>query len=135
MTLNSRPFRVLIVEDAPLNLELTTDLLKRAGYTVLSAITAEKGINLARLQQPDLILMDIGLPGMDGIEATRQLKGHPITARIPVVALTAHALPSDEEKARAAGCVGYLTKPLDTRTLANYIAGFLPGRQQERHGA
>ena len=110
----TRP-KVLVVEDNPLNLELATDLLEVAGFEVISAQTGEAGIKLAREAQPDLILMDLSLPGMDGIEATKALKADPQTSGIPIVAVTAHAMKGDEQKALAAGCEGYITKPIDTR--------------------
>jgi CheY-like chemotaxis protein len=119
--------RILIVEDNAMNMELAVDLLQAAGYVVLSATEAEQGIEVARATKPDLILMDISLPGMDGLVATQRLKSDPATREIPVVALTAHAMKGDEEKALAAGCAGYLTKPIDTRTFGQAIGRFLSG--------
>jgi two-component system cell cycle response regulator DivK len=104
--------RVLIVEDNPTNLTLATFLLKSAGHTVLSATDAEAGLTLARAERPHLILMDIQLPGMDGLEATMELKGDDSTRSIPVIALTALAMKGDEERIRAAGCDGYIAKPM-----------------------
>jgi two-component system cell cycle response regulator DivK len=104
--------RVLIVEDNPTNLTLATFLLQSAGHTVLSATDAEAGLTLARAERPNLILMDIQLPGMDGLEATAQLKGDDVTRAIPVIALTALAMKGDEERIRAAGCDGYIAKPM-----------------------
>src|SRR6266542_3277431 len=109
--------KILVVEDNPLNMELTADILMAAGYGVLQAENAERGIAMARAERPALILMDVRLPGMDGLSATEILKGETETRQIPVVALTAHAMKGDEEKALAAGCVGYITKPINTRTL------------------
>jgi two-component system cell cycle response regulator DivK len=103
---------VLIVEDNPANLALAIFLLESAGHTVLSATDAEAGLTLARDQQPDLILMDIQLPGMDGLEATALLKRDDATSAIPVIALTALAMKGDEARIRAAGCDGYIAKPL-----------------------
>lgn len=122
---NSTPTRILIIEDTPLNLQLIADLLERAGHVVLTATDATEGIAVARSERPDLILMDIGLPGMDGLEAARRLKADPLTKRIPVVVLSAHALPADERRARAAGCDGYITKPIDTRSFQVRIKTFL----------
>ena len=120
--------KVLIIEDNYLNLTLAKDLLVLAGFTVWEAVDAEKGIQLARKQLPDLILMDIQLPGMDGLCATRMIKEDPKLKHIPVVAMTSHAMKGDEEIARQAGCVGYLTKPIDTRNFADTVAGYLkPG--------
>jgi CheY-like chemotaxis protein len=113
--------RILVIEDNPANMQLATDLLEAVGYVVLQASTAEAGLDLARREAPDLILMDIGLPGMDGLEATAILKGDPATAGIPVVAATAHAMIGDEEKAFAAGCDGYITKPIDTQAFVAEI--------------
>ncbi len=117
--------KILIVEDNPMNLELATDLLEAAGYVVIQAGTAEEGIKLARDEFPDLILMDVGLPGMDGLEATGVLKQDPATKDIPVIAITAHAMKGDEEKALAAGCAGYITKPIDTRAFPKMVARFI----------
>jgi CheY-like chemotaxis protein len=103
--------KILIVEDNPADLELATDLLEAAGYVVIQAGTAEEGIKLARVEFPDLILMDVGLPGIDGLEATGNLKQDPTIKDIPVIAMTAHAMRGDDEKALAAGCAGYITKP------------------------
>jgi two-component system cell cycle response regulator DivK len=104
--------RVLIVEDNPTNMTLAVFLLQSAGHTVLSATDAEAGLTLARDEQPNLILMDIQLPGMDGLEATVLLKRDDATRAIPVIALTALAMKGDEERIRAAGCDGYIAKPM-----------------------
>ena len=104
--------RVLIVEDNPANMTLATFLLQSAGHSVVTAANAEIGLMLARSEQPDLILMDIQLPGMDGLEATGLLKADVATRAIPVVALTALAMKGDEERIRAAGCDGYIAKPM-----------------------
>jgi two-component system cell cycle response regulator DivK len=104
--------RVLIVEDNPTNMTLAVFLLQSVGHTVLSATDAEAGLTLARDEQPNLILMDIQLPGMDGLEATVLLKRGDATRAIPVIALTALAMKGDEERIRAAGCDGYIAKPM-----------------------
>lgn len=104
---------ILLVEDNETNMKLSLFLLESASHTVLTAMNAEAGLALARQQHPDLILMDIQLPGMDGLQATAQLKGDPATRDIPVLALTALAMKGDEERIRAAGCDGYIAKPLD----------------------
>ena len=104
--------RVLVVEDNPTNMTLAVFLLQSAGHAVLSAIDAEAGLTMARGEQPDLILMDIQLPGMDGLEATALLKKDEATRAIPVIALTALAMKGDEERIRAAGCDGYIAKPM-----------------------
>lgn len=104
--------KVLIVEDNPANMTLATFLLQSAGHAVISATDAETGVALARQEQPDLILMDIQLPRMDGLQATGLLKADEATRAIPVIALTALAMKGDEERIRAAGCDGYIAKPL-----------------------
>jgi two-component system cell cycle response regulator DivK len=106
---------ILIVEDNAANMKLAKFLLESAGHTVISATDAETGLALAGVEQPDLILMDIQLPGMDGLEATALLKRDDVTRAIPVIALTALAMKGDEERIRAAGCDGYIAKPLAYR--------------------
>lgn len=104
--------KILIVEDVELNRDLLVQLLEDA-YELVTADDGAGGIALAEREQPDLVLMDLSLPGLDGWEATRRLKAEPATRDIPVIALTAHAMQGDEEKARACGCDDYLTKPID----------------------
>ena len=104
--------RILVIEDNPANMKLTTLLLNKAGHAVLRAVDAETGLTLARTGRPDLILMDIQLPGMDGLAATALLKQDPATAAIPVIALTAMAMKEDQEKSLVAGCDAYIAKPL-----------------------
>jgi CheY-like chemotaxis protein len=106
--------RLLVVEDDPTILNLFLILLEREGYRVATASSAEEGIALAAEQAPDLILMDVALPGMDGLEATRILKSRPATSHIPVVAVTAQAMKQDRELAERAGCSGFIVKPLST---------------------
>jgi two-component system cell cycle response regulator DivK len=118
--------KVLVVEDNPTNKTLAIFLLQSAGHTVLSAADAEAGLTLAREEQPDLILMDIQLPGMDGLEATALLKKADATRAIPVIALTALAMKGDEERIRAAGCDGYIAKPMRYREFLAAIAAHLP---------
>jgi two-component system cell cycle response regulator DivK len=117
--------KVLIVEDNPANMTLAVFLLQSAGYTVLSARDAEAGLTLARDEQPDLILMDIQLPGMDGLAATVLLKRADATRAIPVIALTALAMKGDEERIRAAGCDGYIDKPIRYQEFLAAIAAQL----------
>jgi CheY-like chemotaxis protein len=117
--------RVLIIEDKPMNLELATDLLEANGFVVYSAQAAEEGLRMAAEILPDLVLMDFGLPGMDGLCATRDLKANPSTRHLTVVGLSAHAMKGDEELAVKAGCDGYLTKPIDTRTFIYKITNFI----------
>jgi two-component system cell cycle response regulator DivK len=117
--------KVLIVEDNTANMTLAVFLLQSAGHTVLSATDAEAGLTLARDEQPNLILMDIQLPGMDGLEATALLKRTDATGAIPVIALTALAMKGDEERIRAAGCDGYVAKPLVYRDFLAVISAQL----------
>ncbi len=117
--------RILVIEDNPLNLELVTDLLEAAGFAVIPARTAEEGLRLVRQVEPDLVLMDLTLPGMDGLVATQLLKADPTTRHLPVVALTARAMKGDEAIVLGAGCDGYLTKPIDTRTFAGTVSDFI----------
>ena len=117
--------KILVIEDNQMNMMLVRDLLQLDGYTVMEAMDAEKGVELAREHLPDLILMDIQLPGMDGLEATRIICQDPVLKTVPVVALTSYAMKGDELIAREAGCVGYIAKPLDTRSFNNTVSGFL----------
>jgi two-component system cell cycle response regulator DivK len=117
--------KVLIVEDNVANMKLATFLLQSAGHIVLSASDAEGGLTLARGEQPHLILMDIHLPGMDGLEATALLKRDAATRAIPVIALTALAMKGDEERIRAAGCDGYIAKPMRYQEFLATIAAQL----------
>ncbi len=117
--------KVLIVEDNPANMRLATFLLQSAGHAVLNATDAETGLALARDEQPDLVLMDIQLPGIDGLQATALLKRDEATRDIPVIALTALAMKGDEERIRAAGCDGYIAKPLAYREFLATISAQL----------
>ena len=109
--------RVLVVEDNPANMKLTTLILHSAGHSVLGAVDAETGLRVARDEQPDLILMDIQLPGMDGLVATAILKEDSDTAHIPIVALSALAMKADAERSQTAGCDAYIVKPLRYKEL------------------
>jgi len=121
--------RVLIVDDNKTNLKLASDVLSFDGYEILNASDAESAQEIIRQTPPDLILMDIALPGMDGLTLTRLLKANELTRHIVVVALTAFAMKGDDTRAREAGCDGYITKPIDTRTLPNAVAGYLRARE------
>ena len=116
--------RILLVEDHPLNVKLVTLLLQR-DYDVRAAGDADEALQILDAWLPDLILMDVQLPGMDGLELVRRLKADPRTRGIVMVALTAYAMKGDEEKALAAGCSGYITKPLDTKTFVDTVARYL----------
>jgi two-component system, cell cycle response regulator DivK len=124
MNASSR-IKVLVVEDNMLNLELVTDLLEATGHLVCQARTAEEGLRLAQTASPDVILMDLSLPGMDGLAATRALRANRATAHLPIIALTANAMKGDEENALKAGCNGYLAKPIDTRTFIARVADLI----------
>ncbi len=124
--------KILIIEDNNLNLELATDLLEGGGFVVLQARTAEAGLRLAQEDSPDLVLMDLSLPGMDGLCATRTLKADPRTCHLTVIALTAHAMKGDQEIALGAGCDGYLTKPIDTRTFVTDVNGFVAAAKSRK---
>lgn len=116
---------ILIVEDSKLNQRLLEAVLKPHGYRLLVAEDGESGVALARTEKPDLILMDVLLPGIDGYEATRRLRADPETQRVVVVALTASASSEQQERALAAGCDGYIPKPIDTRAFPQQIRQFL----------
>jgi two-component system cell cycle response regulator DivK len=120
---------ILVVEDNPANMKLVTLLLANGGHTALCAVDAETGLTLARARQPDLVLMDVQLPGMDGLAATALLKHDKATAAIPVIALTAMASQADREKSAAAGCDGYISKPLRYLDLYALIDELLDKRQ------
>jgi len=121
---------ILIVDDNPANMKLVRVLLSGEGYDVHTALDANEALEELNSSRPDLILMDIQLPGMDGLELTRRLKSDPATRDIKIVGLTAYAMRGDEERILAAGCDGYIPKPIDTRTLPNSIRGYL-----KRHSA
>ena len=117
--------RILIVEDNEMNRDMLSRRLARRGYEVLLATDGEEGVSLAAEHRPDIVLMDLSLPVIDGYEATRRIKRNVATARIPVIALTAHAMASDRDQAIAAGCDDYDTKPVDLVRLIGKIEGLL----------
>ena len=118
---------ILIVDDNPINLKLARVLLTAEGYQVRTAEDANEALATLEQFHPRLILMDIQMPGVDGLELSRQLKAAPATKDIIIVALTAYAMKGDDEKALAAGCDGYVAKPIDTRTLPGIVASYLDG--------
>jgi len=118
--------KLLLVEDNEMNRDMLSRRLERRGYQVLIAVDGEQGLSAAREHQPDLILMDMSLPVLDGWESTRRLKQQPETQRIPVLALTAHAMAGERDKALAAGCNDYDTKPVDFARLLGKIESLLP---------
>jgi len=117
--------RILVVDDNPTNLKLACSVLEISGYTVEGAYDADEALRSIDQSMPELILMDIGLPGMDGLTLTRKLKAQESTRQILIVALTAFAMKGDEQRMLAAGCDGYIAKPIDTRALATQVAEYL----------
>ena len=124
--------KILVIEDNALSLELVTDILEASGHVVYQARTAEEGLRLAKAAPPDVILMDLSLPGMDGLVATKTLKADPATRHLPVIALTAHAMRGDEQGALEAGCDGYLSKPIDTGTFPARVEGFIAAARSRK---
>jgi CheY-like chemotaxis protein len=123
---SSEVTRLLLVEDNELNRDMLTRRLQRRGFQVITALDGEGAIRAAREEKPDLILMDMGLPGVNGWDATRKIKENPETRHIPVVALTAHAMHGDRDQARQAGCDAFETKPVELERLLNTIRSLLP---------
>lgn len=117
--------KILVIEDNPTNMKFASDLLRRSGYDVLEATDADAGIAMARVEMPALILMDIQLPGMDGLAATRLLKGDEKTRHIRIIALTAFAMKGDEERMLAAGCDGYVSKPIRYKDFLQTVKSML----------
>ncbi|OKY76161.1 MAG: hypothetical protein BM485_02615 [Desulfobulbaceae bacterium DB1] len=117
--------KILVIEDNELNLKLVRTLLELGNFLVLEAANAENGILIAQKELPDLILMDIQLPGLDGLSAAKTIKNDPLTSHIPIIAVTSFAMESDEKKAHAAGCAGYISKPIDTRTFVSEVSRYL----------
>jgi CheY-like chemotaxis protein len=122
---------ILVVEDNAFNMMLVVAVLERGGFRSAQATSAEEARRLVQMVAPDVILMDIQLPGEDGLSLTRELKTNPTTAHIPVIALTAHAMKGDGVQAIAAGCDAYVAKPIDTHTFASFVTGFLPRQAVE----
>ena len=120
--------RILVVEDNPMNLELVRDILLAEGYEVLEAADGATGVAITTLEQPTLVLMNLRLPRLDGLEAARQIRADPRLAHIPIVAVTAHAMKGDDERARGAGCDGFITKPIQLRDFAATVASFVTRR-------
>ena len=120
--------KILLVEDNEMNRDMLSRRLQRRGYEVLTAVDGESGLAMTRSEAPALVLMDMSLPGIDGWEATRQLKADPATQGIPIIALTAHAMAGDREKALAAGCDDFDIKPIDLDRLLGKIEALLGGK-------
>jgi two-component system, cell cycle response regulator DivK len=118
--------RILVVEDQADNRRILRDLLNSVGYEILEAVTGDEGVTLATTQHPDLILMDIQLPGIDGYEATRRIKADPALHHIPIIAVTSYALSGDDAQAFAAGCDSYVAKPFSPRALLAKVREYLP---------
>ncbi|GAB1342402.1 response regulator [Gemmatimonas sp.] len=123
------PRRVLLVEDNALNLDMLSRRLTRKGYDVLTALDGESAVSLARAHQPDLVVLDMSLPVLDGLEATRRIKDAPETRDTPILILTAHALVHDRERAFGAGCDDFDTKPVDLPRLLGKMEALLDGRR------
>lgn len=121
--------RILVVEDNQANMYLVEFILTHTGYEVLKAENGEDGVALALQERPDLILMDIQLPGIDGLEATRRIRASEVSGSIPIVALTSYAMTGDRERAEAAGCDGYIEKPIDPETFVGRIVAHLQARK------
>jgi CheY-like chemotaxis protein len=117
--------RILIVDDNPSNMKLVEFILAKHGYALASAEDAERALAEVRLARPDLILLDLQLPGMDGLELARTFRADPTLAGVPIIAVTAYAMRGDEERALAAGCDAYISKPIDTRALPGIVAKLL----------
>ncbi len=124
--------KILIVEDNEMNLDMLSRRLARKGYQIITAMDGAEGLQMANYEMPDLILMDMSLPGMDGWEATRHLKASPETSKIPVIALTAHAMVGDREKAMEAGCNDYDTKPVELDRLIGKMENLLNPHELSR---
>ena len=118
--------RILVIEDQEDNRRILRDLLTSVGYEIIEAETGEDGVARAESERPDLILMDIQLPGLDGYEATRRIKAQPDLNKIPIIAVTSYALSGDEVKAREAGCDAYVTKPFSPRALLAKVREYVP---------
>ncbi len=128
----NRGRRILVVEDNALNLELVRDILAAEGYEVLEAADGPTGVAVALAERPELILMDLQLPGLDGFQAAQQIRADPNLKDVPIVAVTAHAMKGDDDRARAAGCDGFIAKPIQVRdfvaTVARYLGPPRPAR-------
>src|SRR5215831_17978449 len=118
--------RILVIEDTEDNRQIIRDLLSSVGYELIEAVDGAEGVVIAQKERPDLILMDIQLPEIDGYEATRRIRAIPELARTPIIAVTSYALSGDEAKTREAGCDGYIAKPFSTRQLLAKVREFLP---------
>ena len=123
----NRGRRILVVEDNALNLELVRDILVAEGFDVLEAADGPTGVAIALLERPELILMDLQLPGLDGFQATQQIRSDPSLRDVPIVAVTAHAMKGDDERARAAGCDGFVAKPIQVREFVATVERYLSG--------
>jgi CheY-like chemotaxis protein len=124
------PFTILVVEDSALNRKLVETVLKPHGYRVVTAENGQAGVDIALREKPDLILMDVMMPVMNGYDAARRIKSNHATARIPIVALTASAMPHERDQAMEAGCDGYVSKPIDTRAFPGQIRQFFDGMHE-----
>ncbi|MFC1948886.1 response regulator [Chloroflexota bacterium] len=127
--------KIMVVEDSPINMRLIEMTLRTQRYTLLKAVDGEQALNIARMERPDLIIMDIQLPGMSGLEVTRRLREIPSFKQTPIIGITAYAMKGDREKVLESGCDAYMSKPIDTRELPEVIHGMLSQKQEGTPGA
>jgi two-component system, cell cycle response regulator DivK len=124
--------KILIVEDNTNNMYLISYILKKKGYQIIEADTGEKGVELAIKEKPDLILMDIQLPGIDGLETTKRIRASATNGKVPIIALTSYAMTGDREKALEAGCTGYIEKPINPDTILSEIEKYLKNKESPK---
>ena len=127
--------RILVVEDNTTNFYLLNFILEKKGYEVLAAKSGEEGVEIAIKEKPDLILMDIQLPGIDGFEATQRIRNSKANGKVPIIAITSYAMTGDKEKALVAGCTGYIKKPINPETFISEIERYLGTRETHQLGA
>ena len=126
------PLSILVVEDNDMNMQLVEYLLEEAGYDILKATSGEEALDVAERSSPSLVLMDIHLPGMDGLSVAREMKQRGNTRHVPILALTAHAMRGDKDRFLEAGCDGYISKPIDVKTFIPSIEEYLPRESREK---
>jgi CheY-like chemotaxis protein len=127
--------KILVVEDNEINMYLSCRILKSSGYEVIEARTGEEGVELAIKEKPDLIIMDIQLPGIDGLEATKRIRESEADSKVPIIALTSYAMAGDRKKALKAGCTGYIEKPINPETFMDEIKKFLEVKDEKSNSS
>ena len=127
--------KILVVEDNQINMYLSCRILKSSGYEVIEARTGEEGVELAIKERPDLIIMDIQLPGIDGLETTKRIRKSKANGEVPIIALTSYAMAGDRKKALKAGCTGYIEKPINPETFMNEIKKFLEVKDEKSNSS